>query len=104
MPQFLIVMTAEGDTWDHLDTEQEQLLARYDAWVDTMKTQGVYRHGAATGRGEIVSADGSSEPVQGLRITGLFTVEVADYDQAKSLAAGCPALEHGETVVVYEMG
>lgn len=97
-------MAAEGDTWDHLDdTEQKQLLARYDAWVDTMRTQGVYRHGAATGRAEIVSADGSSEPVQGVRITGLFTVEAADYDEARSLATGCPAFEHGETVVVYEM-
>lgn len=104
MPQFLIAMTAEGDTWEHLpEADQQRLMSQYDAWVEGLRSRGVYQHGAAAGEADVVSADGSTAPVPGARITGFFVVEAPDRQEATSIATGCPALEHGETVVVYAL-
>lgn len=104
MPQFIIVLTARGDTWTHLgEPEQQRLLAQYDAWAARLRDEGVYRHGSATGRAEVVAADGAATPATGERITGLFTIEVADLERAVAFASDCPGHSHGETVTVYEL-
>lgn len=104
MAQFAIVLTAEGDTWEHLgEVEQQRLLGRYEEWVAGLRSRGAYRDGSATGSADTVQPDGTTSPATGPLLTGLFTIEAADRAEAVALAAGCPAFEHGETVIVYEL-
>jgi hypothetical protein len=77
--------------------------------VDELRAREVYESGAplaAAGRvlamvdGEIV--DGPFTEVKEV-LTGFFIVRASSLQEATDLARGCPALLHGETVLVKEI-
>ena len=104
MPKFLLTMRSEDDSWTRLSKDEQQaLIQRYFAFVETLRAGG-YHAGAPIGPrvrelrregGETVHRDieAPARPV-----SGYFIFEAADWDAAKVLAAGCPALEHNETL------
>ena len=91
--------------------EQTRLLGLYGVWVNGLRDSGAFVTGRPCG-GEyrLLATDGSGEvtPVtvhpEGLSdvVTGFFIIRAHDMDSAIEIAKTCPALLHGETIVVRE--
>ena len=111
MPQFVVLMTENDDAWGRLpDAEQQALLAKYYAWIAVLKSGDRMRGGAPIGEpGRVLRAVGGQiveEPLTATKdvLTGYFTIEAKDLADATEVARGCPALLHGETVIVRPVG
>lgn len=111
--KFLLTMRTEDDSWARLGEEARQdLIQRYFAWVETLKTGG-FHGGAPIGPrtqelrregDEVVHAD--LDPTD-RPVSGYFIFEAEDWDAAREIASGCPALEHNETLElrhIHEVG
>jgi hypothetical protein len=116
MPRFAIVMRGAAGAWERLPAgEQERLLALYGTFARNLRTRGALVDAQALGPGgrllhtvgdEVQATDlDDAAAVDAADVaTGWFLVEAPDLDAATSLARGCPALLHGETVVVRPVG
>lgn len=111
MPRFVILMREDDNAWSKLPKEEQKaLLARYRAWVDQLKAQGTLHAGEPLGNNarllRMVSGVVHEEPYTSGQqtLTGFFVIEAKDLDEATRIARGCPALIHGETVEVREIG
>ncbi len=111
MAQFAVLMTENDDAWGRLPpAEQEALLAKYMAWVEELKKADRMRGGAPLGgpgrllrrvAGAVVETPyAATKDV----LTGWFLIEAKDLADATAVARGCPALTHGETVIVRPLG
>lgn len=111
MPQFMILMTENDNAWEKMPpSEQDRILKLYFAWVDVLKKNNQLRGGEPLGGpgrvlrmvgGKLV--DGPFTETKEV-LTGFFIVEAKDLEAAAVIAKGCPALGHGETVVVRPIG
>ena len=111
MPSFAILMREDDDAWERLPAaEQEAISARYQAWVEELKRTSVFQGGTALGSpgtvlrraaGKVAEAP-FAETKQVL--TGWLLVTAKDLPDAVRIARGCPALLHGETVIVRPAG
>lgn len=111
MPNFMIMMHENDRAWARLSPEEQQrLLEKYYAWADQLRKNGQLKGGAAlseNGRvlqvvdGEIV--DGPFTETKEV-VTGFFLIEASDLAAAVDIAKGCPALGHGETVIIRQTG
>lgn len=111
MGQFAIFMHEDDHAWSRLPkTEQDRLMDLYLAWVGELRRNGSFVGGqplAAGGRRlRRVDADIVETPFDDAKQveTGWFLVEAADLAAATKIARTCPALLHGETVVVRPVG
>lgn len=112
MGQYMILMRESDDAWARMPPEEQQrLLQRYYDWVAELRAKGAFVDGnplASEGARLLRAVDG--EVVDGPFtetkevLTGYFVVEAEGWDQAVALARGCPALGHGETVELREIG
>lgn len=98
--------------WSKLpQDEQSRLMTLYEDWVANLKDSGTfvtgrpcaghYRLLVGNGAGDVT--DITIEP-EGLTdvVTGFFVIRAKDMDSAVNIAKTCPALLHGETIVVRE--
>lgn len=107
MPRFMILMHEDDNAWAELSAdEKQQTLEKYFAWVRELREGDHMRGGDPLDRGgRVLRMDGGSivdgpyTETKGV-ITGYFLIEAVDLDEATGLARGCPALGHGETVLV----
>ena len=86
-------------------------MALYGHWVTNLKDSGSFvtgrpcagQHRLLVGNGAGDVTDISIEP-DGLSdvVTGFFIIRATDIDSAVEIAKTCPALFHGETIVVRE--
>jgi hypothetical protein len=127
MAKFVILMHEDDGAWMRLPAaERDRLLPLYYAWVRELKAGGIFAGGEPIGGGGRVlrgagakssdaSPDGDrdgdgaaireSDYVQAKGVlTGFFLIEAKDLAAATEIARGCPALLHGETVVVRPVG
>ena len=110
MPQFAILMLETPGAWNRMaKAEQDRVMGLYGSWVEELRSAGAFVDGWPFGPGRVLvgGADGvveSAPDPSRLAETGLFLVEAADLAAATKLARGCPALVHGETVVVRSVG
>ena len=112
MAQFVILMREDDGAWAGLpEAEQERLMGLYGAWVRELRTSGVLVVGAPFGApGRILRGTPEGPVVEheydetSQVETGYFVVEAPDLAAAVKLARGCPALAHGESVVVRPIG
>lgn len=111
MPKFIVLMQENDDAWARLPkNEQDALMKRYSAWVLGLREAGTLVGGEAIGRGgRHLRREGDAivdRPYEETRDvpTGFFLIEAADLTAATVVARGCPALEHGEDVVVRPIG
>lgn len=91
--------------------EQTRLQALYGAWVTGLREGGAFVTGRPCG-GEyrllVTDASGEVTPVavhsEGLSdvVTGILVIRAVDMDTAVKIAKSCPALLHGETIIVRE--
>lgn len=112
LKQFIILMHECDGAWSKLpQDEQLRLMTLYGEWVSNLKDSGSYvtgrpcggRYRLIAGAGDGAVTDISIEP-DGLSdvVTGFFVVRASDFDSAVKIAKTCPALLHGETIVVRE--
>jgi hypothetical protein len=111
MPKFAIFLRESDDAWARLAPEEQQgLLQKYYAWVAELREKGVFHGGEPLKRGGRLLRASGAEITDGPFtetkevLTGYFMIEAADLAQAAAVARGCPALGHGETVEVREIG
>jgi hypothetical protein len=111
MAQFAVLMTENDDAWGRLPpADQDALMAKYTAWVEELSRTGRMRGGAPLGGpGRLLRRVGGSvvdEPYAATKdvLTGWFLIEATDLADATAVARGCPALTHGESVIVRPLG
>ena len=105
-------MHESAAAWSKLpNDEQARLMSLYGNWIANLKDSGSfvtgrpcggqYRLLAGNGAGDVtdisIETDGLSDVV-----TGFFVIRATDIDSAVVIAKTCPALLHGETIVVRE--
>lgn len=110
MPRFMVMMHENDDAWERLSAEEKQkAMEKYFAWADELRQGDHMRGGDPLVRGGRVLRVAGGEIVDGPFtetkevLTGYYMIEARDLDEAARLARGCPALDHGETVVVREV-
>ena len=111
MPRFVILMREDDNAWSKLPKEEQKaLLARYHEWVAQLRAQQALHAGEPLGNNarllRMVSGVIHEEPYTRSQqtLTGFFVIEAENLDEATRIARGCPALIHGETVEVREVG
>ena len=115
--QYLLMLYAQEAGWSQLtQAEQEQGMAAYQAYTESLKKAGVL---AGANRLRPVStattvrlANGKSQVLNGPyvdskeQLGGYYLIDVPDLDAALSWAARCPGASHGVVEVrpVWAMG
>lgn len=110
MPRFMILLHENDDAWAKISAEDKQtIMQRYFAWVRELRRGDHMRGGDPLLRGGRVLRTSRGEIVEGPYtetkevVTGYFMIEAANLDEAAKLARDCPALGHGETVLVRQI-
>jgi hypothetical protein len=111
MKRFMITLRGQPSEWNKLpETEQTRLIHTYMAWVEKLKKENGFQGGSEmdwnarelrTVNGKIV-VDGPFPETKEI-LTGYFIISADSLDSAVETAKGCPALTHGDTVVVAEL-
>ena len=111
MPQFVVLMRENDHAWAELSPkQQEDLLQKYFAWVDKLKTDKTFVGGNPLGEGghllRMVDGRVVDGPFTETKevLTGYFVIEARDVAHATEIARGCPALSHGESVGLRLVG
>jgi len=111
MSEYILLMRENDHAWaNYAKDEQQALLKKYFAWVDELKEAECLRGGNPISEegallqkvdGEIV--DGPYTESKEV-ITGYFIITAESLAAAIEIAKGCPALAHGESIVVKRLG
>ena len=107
LPKFAILMLEDDDAWARLpEAERASLLERYTDFVCGLAEQGRFVWGTPLGRETVLlagppgSISRSSIAPRKDVLTGIFVIRAKDLAEAESIARECPALLHGERVLV----
>ena len=110
MSRFAIVIRhREADWATKPDQEQQRILSRYFEWMDELTGRGIaldsqpLRDGGRIMRvvdGEIV--DGPFTETKEI-VGGFVVIEASGWDQARTIARTCPALEVGDWIELREV-
>ena len=111
MGKFIILMREDDNAWSKLPREEQKaLLTRYHEWVERLKEQGILHSGEPLGNNarllRRVAGEIRDEAYTNTQqtLTGFFVIESDDLASATRIARDCPALFHGETIEVREIG
>jgi hypothetical protein len=100
MPKY--VFAYHGGSMEPSPEAQEQAMAAWGAWFGTLG-DAVADIGNPFGASTTVAADGAtSEGAGSDPVTGYSAVTAGSLEEAAALAKGCPVLEGGGRVAVYE--
>lgn len=110
MPRYMVLMHESDNAWEKLSAEEKQrMMERYFAWAADLRQGDHLRGGDPLVRGgrllRVVDGEVVDGPFTETKevLTGYFLLEARDLGEAAELARGCPALIHGESVVVREI-
>ena len=112
LTEFVILMHECDAAWSKLsDVEQSRLMSLYGRWVSDLKDSGTFVTGRPCGgqyrllvgndTGDVTDIETKPDGLSDV-VTGFFVIRARDMDTAVAIAKTCPALLHGETVVVRE--
>jgi hypothetical protein len=112
MPKFAVLMFEDDHAWSRLaESERQRLLVLYSHWVRDLKAKGAFEGGEPIGDGGVqLEADDDGRILESDYTVSLgvltvyFIITAEDLPAASKIARGCPALLHGETVVVRPIG
>ena len=104
--QYMLLVHADENAWGKLSkAQQEQGVAAYWAYDETLKNAGVLRSDnrlqPSSASSTVKIRDGKTKVMNGPyaeskeQIGGYYIIEVADVDAALSWAAKCPGAQHG---------
>jgi hypothetical protein len=110
--EFIVIMHECDNAWTKLPLhEQTRLQALYGAWVTGLREGGAFVTGRPCGGecrllatdalGEVTDTTLCTEGFSDV-VTGIFVIRAVDMDTAVKIAKSCPALLHGETIIVRE--
>jgi hypothetical protein len=106
----MVLMHESDDAWAKLSAEEKQrMMEKYFAWAAELRRGDHLRGGDPLVRGgrllRVVDGEVVDGPFTETKevLTGYFMIEARDLGEAATLARGCPALIHGESVVVREI-
>ncbi len=104
---FVILMYEDDNLFATLpEARQAELMAKYIAWVGDLQSRGIFQSGTPCGSEQVLlTASGSAitaKPYAPKKdvLTGLFIIRATSLDKAVEIAQTCPALTHGERIVV----
>jgi len=83
------------------EAERNAQMAKWGQWLGGLGSA-IVDAGAPTGAAKTVGSGGSVDDGGSRGLTGYSVVSAASLDSAVELAKGCPILEGGGTVDVYE--
>lgn len=107
--EFIILMYEDDNAWGKLAPErQAELMKLYQAWVGELRSTGVFVSGSPCGSKQVLltgqphgaAAKATDHTPTKDVLTGFFIVRAKDIDAAVAIAGKCPALGHGERVIV----
>lgn len=111
MNKYMVVLHGKPSDWNNIPaSQQNEILKRYMAWVEKLKTENRFKSGSElhpvyrdvrTVANKIV-VDGPFPETKEV-LTGYFVITASALDEAVEVSKGCPALTHGDWVQVYEM-
>jgi len=108
MPQYVLVLRDSGTYPGMSPEEMQKIFERYRAWSGPLRAKGKITGGQKLrdGQGRVIKRNGSKAPVTDGPfaeakevIGGFFIVDAKSYDEALSLANGCPHLDFGSIEV-----
>lgn len=107
MPQFMLLLTENNHAWQNLDpAKRKELMQKYFAWVKQLRDEDRLRGGDPLASGgsvlRVLAGKTVESPYAETRdvLTGYFIIAAADLPEATRIAHACPALLHGETVII----
>ena len=110
MPRFMIFLHESDNRWEAISSEEKQrIMETYFAWVRMLREKDQMRGGDPLRPGGRVLQAANGSIVDGPFtetkevVTGYFMIEAASLDEAARIARECPALGHGETVIVRQI-
>lgn len=112
MTEFMLIMKGEYQSWNAMSADEKQrIMEKYYAFVNRLKREERFKGGSALKNGGmslrsekgIVITDGPF-PETKETFNGYFVFKAKDRDEAIAIARECPALTHGETVEIFELG
>jgi hypothetical protein len=95
------LLTYEGGGMPETDEERAAVMKAWQAWFGRLGPA-LVDPGNPTGKVATISTDGSVRQGVGPGITGYTIIEAASFDEAVTLAKGCPVLQGGAAVAVNE--
>lgn len=110
MKEYMIVLKGSFADWNQQNKEQKDIvMAKYGEWVELLAGQERFVEGSElTSTVKRIRRINSVDVVDGPfpeskeALTGYFVIKAENLDEAVTIAHGCPALTHGDTVEVYE--
>ncbi len=107
LSNFVILMYEDNNAFASLPKDrQDELMSKYMAWVGDLQSKGIFQSGSPCGSSQVLlTATDSSIRVEKHAptkdvLTGLFIIRAASLYAAVEIAKTCPALTHGERIVV----
>ena len=112
MAQFIYLIRSEGaDFSKYSASEFQDLLKKYQAWTQKLKTEGRFLAGEklSKDRGKSLKAKAGGIVVDGPyaeskeAIGGFYIIEAKDINEAVEVGKDCPSLTYGGSVEVREV-
>ena len=96
------VLLYQGGSMPDTDEAQKQAMEAWGTWFTSMGSA-VKDPGNPMAAAKSIASDGAVSDAVGASLTG-YTILTADsIDHALALAKGCPVLQGGATITVYEV-
>jgi hypothetical protein len=95
------VLLYKGGGVPATEEEQQRVMAAWGAWYEKLG-QAVADGGNPFGPSRSIAADGSVSDGAASGMTGYTIIQADSLDAATELAKGCPILDDGGTVEVFE--
>lgn len=95
------VMAFVGGTMPETEEEQAALMAKWTAWFGSLG-EAVVDPGNPFGQSFSISSDGEIGATGGSGLTGYTVISADNIESAKGMVKGCPILEDGGSIDVYE--
>jgi hypothetical protein len=113
MPKFLLLLHRPASTASGSSPEEmRERIARYRRWREEMTREGKILAGEklVDDGGIWLGKDSRGTPMEGSNglgerdvISGYFLIQASDYEEARSVAGGCPHLELGGTIELRQI-
>jgi hypothetical protein len=109
MSQFMYLIRREGADFSKFSANDfQQLLEKYQAWTQKLKTDGRFVAGeklsndlgkSLRGKGDEIIVDGAYADSKEA-IAGFYIIEAKDLTEAVEIGRGCPSLNYGGSLEV----
>lgn len=111
MSEFIILFKGSFADWNKKSPDETQkIMEKYHAFVSKLKSEGRMRGGSALkGGGFEISPTPMGPSVDGPfsesreALTGYMIFEAENFETAVEIAKSCPALTHGESLLVHQL-